>query len=67
MLLLYGRKKMEANDSYMTFPFSHSAGPGIRFRSSDLSSNFLHCTDFNLVDKVHEWHQNFHWEREEKK
>lgn len=58
---------MEANDSYMTFPFSHSARPGIRVRSSDLSSNFLHCTDFNLVDHAHEWHQNFHWEREEKK
>ena len=44
-------------------------------RSFALSSTFfsfffffvLHCTDFNPLDKSHEWHQDVHWEREEKK
>ena len=65
-------EKTEVNDDYIICPFLHSARPGIAFRSSGLSSNIffffvLDCTGFNPLDKSHEWHESFHWERDKKK
>ena len=64
--------KTEVNDDYIICPFLHSARPGIAFRSSGLSSNIffffvLDCTGFKTLDKSHDWHEGFHWERDKKK
>lgn len=62
-------EKTEVNDDYIICPFLHSARPGKAFRPSALLSNIflvLDCTGFNPLDKSHEWHKGFHWERDEK-
>ena len=63
--IIQKKKKTEVNDGHIISLFLHSARPGIALRSSALSSNFfvLHCTGFNPLDKSHEWHQGFHWEK----
>lgn len=63
-------EKTEVNDDYIICPFLHRARPGIAFRSSGLSSNIffvLDCTGLKTLDKSHEWHEGFRWERDENK